>query len=241
VLDRGGIQNIIRLIHTIVNEKLLHHSRGRGGSGAPPIPPVVMKEHPLDPDAGPHTGALTEDDVTFDDATGHDHQGAGDTGKKVTAAKVINVPAGEIAATDVQAAINELDGEKISDVEIQEDDVKVADATIVNFEGGGGKVTDEGGGKVTVDITPGGNGNGNGEHIHAYKEDKSAECDGVKVTFIVAQQFEAYTLRLALNGQEQVDGAANDYIEGAMRDTLTMAVAPVAGDTLVLHYLAQRA
>lgn len=43
-------------------------------------------------------------------------------------------------------------------VEIQEDDVKVTDADTINFEGGGGKVTDEGGGKVTVDITPGAGG-----------------------------------------------------------------------------------
>lgn len=45
-------------------------------------------------------------------------------------------------------------------LEVQEDDVKVADADIVNFEGGGGKVTDEGGGKVTVNITPGAGGGG---------------------------------------------------------------------------------
>lgn len=91
MLDRGGINNIVRLIHTIVNEKLLHYSRGSGGSGAPPIPPEVMKTHALDPDAGPHTGALTEDDVTFDDAAGHDHQGAADKGKKVDHANVDNV------------------------------------------------------------------------------------------------------------------------------------------------------
>lgn len=46
----------------------------------------------------------------------------------------------------------------ITGIEIQEDDVKVADIITLNFEGGGGKVTDEGGGKVTVDITPGGDG-----------------------------------------------------------------------------------
>jgi len=46
-------------------------------------------------------------------------------------------------------------GTGISSIEIQEDDVKVLDATIFNFEGGGGKVTDEGGGKGTIDITPG--------------------------------------------------------------------------------------
>lgn len=52
-------------------------------------------------------------------------------------------------------------GDGAGTIEIQEDDGKVADADTVNFEGGGGKVTDEGGGKVTVDITPGG-GDGGG-------------------------------------------------------------------------------
>jgi len=43
----------------------------------------------------------------------------------------------------------------VTTIEIQEDDVKITDASIVNFEGGGGKVTDEGGGKATINITPG--------------------------------------------------------------------------------------
>lgn len=68
--------------------------------------------HALDPDSGKHTGTLPEDEVVLDDATGHDHQGAGSTGKKVTAAKIVNVPAGSIAATDVQGALDELDIEK---------------------------------------------------------------------------------------------------------------------------------
>jgi len=157
----------------------------------------------------------------------------------IPASEVVNTPAGGIAATDVQAALNELDGEKISDIEIQEDDGKVADVTIINFEGGGGKVTDEGGGKVTVDITPGGDGDGEEGHIHAYKEDKSAECDGAKITFITAQQFEPYTLRVLLNGQEQIDGMG-DYAEGVLYDHFDMAIAPVGGDKLVAHYLAQR-
>jgi len=49
-----------------------------------------MKAHPLDPDAGPHTGALTEDDVGFDDSGGHDHQGASDKGKKVDLKDVVD-------------------------------------------------------------------------------------------------------------------------------------------------------
>lgn len=45
-------------------------------------------------------------------STGHDHDGT--DSKKISAASVINTPAGNIAGTDVQAAINELDTEKLS-------------------------------------------------------------------------------------------------------------------------------
>lgn len=43
-------------------------------------------------------------------STGHDHDGT--DSKKVSAGSVLNTPAGNIAATDVQTAINELDTEK---------------------------------------------------------------------------------------------------------------------------------
>ena len=56
-------------------------------------------------------------------------------------------------------------GDGVGTIEIQEDDVKVVDADTVNFEGGGGKVTDEGGGKVTVNITPGAGGVAGEGHI----------------------------------------------------------------------------
>jgi len=75
------------------------------------------------------------------------------------------------------------------------------------------------------------------KHVHIYKEDKSGECDGTKTIFITAQQFDLATLRVFLNGQEQVDGAANDYQEGTMCDLFTMAVAPVVDDELIVHYL----
>jgi hypothetical protein len=52
----------------------------------------------------------TEIDAKFNTSTGHDHDGT--DSKKVTGGNVLNVPAGNIAATDVQAAINELDTEK---------------------------------------------------------------------------------------------------------------------------------
>lgn len=44
-------------------------------------------------------------------------------------------------------------GSEGTTTEIQEDDVKVVDVHVINFEGEGGRVTDEGGGKVTIDIS----------------------------------------------------------------------------------------
>src|SRR5574343_3021 len=45
-------------------------------------------------------------------STGHDHDGT--DSKKVIAGNVTNTPAGNIAATDVQSALNELDTEKLA-------------------------------------------------------------------------------------------------------------------------------
>jgi hypothetical protein len=45
-------------------------------------------------------------------STGHDHDGS--DSKKISAANVVNTPAGNIAAATVQAALNELDAEKLS-------------------------------------------------------------------------------------------------------------------------------
>jgi hypothetical protein len=51
-------------------------------------------------------------DAFFNTSTGHDHDGT--DSKKITASNVVNTPAGNIAATNVQAAITELDTEKIA-------------------------------------------------------------------------------------------------------------------------------
>lgn len=45
-------------------------------------------------------------------STGHDHDGS--DSKKISAANVVNTPAGDIAAITVQAALNELDAKKLS-------------------------------------------------------------------------------------------------------------------------------
>jgi hypothetical protein len=46
--------------------------------------------------------------------TGHDHDGV--NSKKVVAANIVNTPAGDIVAITVQAALNELDTEKVPKV-----------------------------------------------------------------------------------------------------------------------------
>ena len=56
-----------------------------------------------------------------DETTSHAHSGAVDDGQKVDGGDVINTPAGNIAATDIQAAINELDTEKATPADITAD------------------------------------------------------------------------------------------------------------------------
>lgn len=51
-------------------------------------------------------------DGLFHTSTGHDHDGT--DSKKIVASNVTNTPSGNIEATDVQAALNELDTEKIA-------------------------------------------------------------------------------------------------------------------------------
>lgn len=103
MLDKGGINTILRFVHTIVREELLRFSRGSGGMGASIRYDDIeggesgSGPHPLDPDAGPHTGTLPGDEVA-------------------------NIPAGGIAATTVQAALNELDAEKAPFDEIRDAD-----------------------------------------------------------------------------------------------------------------------
>jgi len=49
-------------------------------------------------------------------STGHDHDGT--DSKKIPASNITNTPAGNIAATTVQAAVNELDSEKVAKTDI---------------------------------------------------------------------------------------------------------------------------
>jgi len=77
---------------------------------------------------------------------------------------------------------------------------------------------------------------GGGGHIHVYNENKSNECDGSKVLFITAQEFEEETLSIMLNGQVQVLGTDYDYVENEP-DQFTMAVAPEVDDTLIIEYI----
>lgn len=78
-----------------------------------------------------------------------------------------------------------------------------------------------------------------GTHLHVNKENKSAECNGVKVTFLTANQFEPITLRVVHERAEEVDGVGEDYVELGTYDGFTMAVAPAGGDKLIVHYLAE--
>jgi len=78
-----------------------------------------------------------------------------------------------------------------------------------------------------------------GGHVHVYRENKSAECNGTKTIFYTANQFEQATLGLTLNGLDQREGATYDYTVGAFYDVVVMNVAPKVGDSFFLQYLAK--
>lgn len=88
---------------------------------------------------------------------------------------------------------------------------------------------------VSEDLPP----HRSGDHVHITKEDKSSECNGSKVMFVVANIFEEQSLQVMLNGLDQRMGSSADYVEGAMLDSFTMSTPPVSGDTLQMHYLAR--
>ena len=93
--------------------------------------------------------------ASFEGRTGAVVATAGD----YTAAEVTNVPAGNIAATNAQAAINELDTEKQADIQWQDEAVNQGAAGAVNTVNftGAGVIAAESGGTLTITI-PGGGG-----------------------------------------------------------------------------------
>ena len=65
-------------------------------------------------------------DVLENITTGHDHDGT--NSKQVDGSDVVNTPAGNIVATDVQAALNELDTEKLGNVLFDANTIVKADS-----------------------------------------------------------------------------------------------------------------
>lgn len=142
----------------------IHDVRILINSGASSSVPVA---HPLDPDDGYHSGTLPAVFVSVTDAgsfyTGGDVEAAlqelGIYHNSGALAVSISDAGGFYTSDEVEGALQEL-GPIVrypSGTVVQEDDAQVAaGVAILNFEGGGGKVTDEGSAKVTVDISSGG-------------------------------------------------------------------------------------
>ena len=66
-------------------------------------------------------------------------------------------------------------------------------------------------------------------------EDESANCDDVEVDFEISNTPIANSVQVYLNGLLQQEGSGKDYtISGT---TITFAVAPAAGDILIIHYI----
>lgn len=73
-----------------------------------------------------------------------------------TATNITNTPAGNIAATNVQTALNELDGEKQQAIRFEDEGVPIGSGAgyvdTINFVGSGVTVTDSTGGNIIVTV-----------------------------------------------------------------------------------------
>lgn len=85
---------------------------------------------------------------------------------------------------------------------------------------------------------------GEGTHVHIFHEDHSAECDGAKILFHPANQFEFETLQIFYNGLHLT--LNEDFVEGAFYDEVLLTpasallpAAPIPGDKLIFAYLAE--
>ena len=75
---------------------------------------------------------------------------------------------------------------------------------------------------------------GSSAHTHVWNEVPSGTIDGTNKTFTLAHTPDTGSLLLFLNGILEREGASYDYtLSGG---TITMAVAPPAGSTLLCSY-----
>lgn len=73
-------------------------------------------------------------------------------------------------------------------------------------------------------------------HEHTINEDLSGECDSSKTEFILVNEFRPETTAVMLDGARQRIGVGNAYTEGALYDSIVFAVAPTAGQELIVDY-----
>lgn len=67
-------------------------------------------------------------------------------------------------------------------------------------------------------------------------ETPSGTINGVNKTFTTAKSWKPTTTHLYLNGVRQKEGPGNDYVEEIDNVTLTLTVAPIGGDVLIVDY-----
>jgi len=76
--------------------------------------------------------------------------------------------------------------------------------------------------------------------VHVFNEDFSAQCNGTKTQFHTNLGYRERMLQLFHNGNLLRYGAWADFVEDVSRTSFTLQTsAPVAGDSLIAHYLAE--
>lgn len=69
-------------------------------------------------------------------------------------------------------------------------------------------------------------------------DDVSASCNGVTVQFSTSATFSAGSTAVTLNGLLLRPGVGNSYVEDVGLGSITLAIAPIAGDELLIAYVA---
>lgn len=74
-------------------------------------------------------------------------------------------------------------------------------------------------------------------HEEVHNEDHTGACDGARVNFITANEYEPERTQVYLSGVRQRLGSGNDYTEDDTLDAITFDEAPLATDVLLVDYV----
>jgi len=74
-------------------------------------------------------------------------------------------------------------------------------------------------------------------NTYVHEETPGGAINGVNANYTTFYKFKTGTTKFYLNGVRQNEGVGNDYLEDIGRQSITLALAPILGDTLIIDYI----